>query len=30
VAIHVAYRVRATNSRQNLVFPFYLQEGSGQ
>jgi Bacteriophage baseplate protein W len=26
--IDVTYRVRATNSRQNLVYPFYLEEGS--
>jgi phage baseplate assembly protein W len=25
--IDVSYRVRATNSQFNLVFPFYLQEG---
>lgn len=25
--IDVTYRVRATNSVQNLVYPFYLQEG---
>ena len=25
--IGLQYRVRATNSRQNLVYPFYLQEG---
>lgn len=30
VLINLVYRVRATNSRQNLVYPFYLQEGSGQ
>ena len=28
VLIQVAYRVRATNSLHNLVYPFYLQEGS--
>lgn len=28
--IEVAYTVRATNSRQNLVYPFYLGEGSAQ
>lgn len=28
VAIDVAYRVRATNTRRNLVYPFYLDEGS--
>jgi Bacteriophage baseplate protein W len=26
--IDVSYRVRATNTLQNLVYPFYLQEGS--
>ena len=26
--IHVVYRVLATNSRFNLVFPFYLNEGA--
>ncbi len=26
--IHVAYRVPATNSRYNWVFPFYQQEGA--
>lgn len=26
VLIDVAYRVRATNSRKNLVYPFYLEE----
>jgi len=25
--VDVTYRVRATNSRTNLVYPFYLQEG---
>jgi phage baseplate assembly protein W len=25
--IELAYRVRATNARANLVYPFYLQEG---
>jgi phage baseplate assembly protein W len=28
--IEVSYRVRATNSRANLVYPFYLQEGSSR
>jgi len=28
VLIQVSYRVRATNSRFNLVYPFYLDEGS--
>jgi phage baseplate assembly protein W len=26
--IDLTYRVRATNTRTNLVYPFYLQEGS--
>ena len=26
--IEVNYRVRSTNSRQNIVFPFYLDEGN--
>lgn len=26
--IETAYRVRATNSQHNLVYPFYLQEGT--
>jgi phage baseplate assembly protein W len=26
--INVSYRVRATNTQRNLVYPFYLQEGS--
>jgi phage baseplate assembly protein W len=26
--IDITYRVRATNSIQNLVYPFYLQEGA--
>lgn len=25
--IHVIYRVRATNTVENLVYPFYLEEG---
>lgn len=25
--IHVGYRVRATNTRANLVYPYYIQEG---
>jgi phage baseplate assembly protein W len=25
--VEVVYRVRATNARANLVYPFYLQEG---
>jgi phage baseplate assembly protein W len=28
--IDVTYRVRATNTLTNLVYPFYLQEGSSQ
>jgi phage baseplate assembly protein W len=28
--IVVGYRVRATNSRQNFVYPFYLQEGTSE
>ena len=28
LAIEVDYLVRATNTRQNLVYPFYLQEGA--
>jgi len=28
--IDITYRVRSTNTLQNLVFPFYLQEGSPQ
>lgn len=30
VYIRIDYRVRATNSVANLVYPFYLEEGSGQ
>jgi phage baseplate assembly protein W len=30
VLIEVSYRVRATNSHQNLVYPFYLEEGSAR
>ena len=26
--VEVSYRVRATNSHQNLVYPFYLEEGT--
>ncbi len=26
--IDISYRVRATNTLQNLVYPFYLQEGT--
>jgi uncharacterized protein len=28
--IEVAYRVRATNSFANLVYPFYLEEGTAR
>lgn len=28
--IGIDYRVRATNTISNLVYPFYLQEGAGQ
>jgi len=28
VLIEMNYRVRATNTQQNLVYPFYLQEGT--
>lgn len=28
VQIHVYYRIRATNNRYNLVYPFYFNEGS--
>jgi phage baseplate assembly protein W len=27
--IHVDYRIRATNAFQNLVYPFYVNEGQG-
>ena len=30
VVIEVSYRVRATNSHHNLVYPFYLDEGSAR
>ena len=26
--INIEYRIRATNARANLVYPFYLQEGA--
>ena len=26
--IHLDYKIRATNSRKNMVFPFYKQEGT--
>ena len=28
--IDITYRVRATNTVRNLVYPFYLQEGSSR
>ncbi|MBS1744742.1 MAG: GPW/gp25 family protein [Bacteroidetes bacterium] len=28
ILVNVAYTIRSTNSRQNLVFPFYLDEGN--
>lgn len=28
IQLHVHYRVRATNNRYNLVYPFYFNEGS--
>lgn len=27
IHLHLDYRVRSTNSRHNLVFPFYLEDG---
>jgi len=27
--IEITYLIRATNTLHNLVYPFYLQEGSG-
>ena len=30
VLIDMRYRVRATNTHANLVYPFYLEEGSAQ
>lgn len=27
--VDISYRVRATNTLQNLVYPFYLREGAG-
>ena len=30
LVIEIAYRVRATNSLRNLVYPFYLQEGASR
>lgn len=28
IEINVAYQIRATNNRSNIVFPFYLNEGT--
>ena len=28
IEINVAYEIRATNNRSNIVFPFYLNEGT--
>lgn len=28
ILVNVSYTIRSTNSRQNLVFPFYLDEGN--
>ena len=28
IKIEVIYRIRATNSRKNFVFPYYLEEGT--
>jgi hypothetical protein len=28
IMIRIDYRIRSTNSRQNYVYPFYIQEGS--
>jgi phage baseplate assembly protein W len=28
--ITIRYRVRATNAQHNLVYPFYLQEGTAE
>lgn len=28
LGVSVTYRIRAINSRQNMVFPFYLREGT--
>lgn len=30
VLIDISYRVRATNAHRNLVYPFYLDEGSAR
>lgn len=29
IFLHLHYTVRSTNSRSNLVYPFYFREGSG-
>lgn len=28
IKIEIVYKIRATNSRQNYVFPYYLEEGT--
>ena len=28
IEINIAYEIRATNNRSNIVFPFYLNEGT--
>lgn len=28
ITIEVSYRIRATNSRKNFVYPFYIKEGT--
>jgi phage baseplate assembly protein W len=28
ILVNVSYTIRSTNARQNLVFPFYLDEGN--
>jgi hypothetical protein len=28
INIEVTYKIRATNSRKNYVFPYYLEEGT--
>ena len=28
LSIHLDYRIRETNNRQNVVFPFYINEGT--
>jgi Bacteriophage baseplate protein W len=30
ILIHVSYRVRATNTLENFVYPFYLMEGTSK